>query len=90
MKRKILIITTSNCLGCTIQRRNVETAIAKTSKCVELEIKDFNEMPKRLLAKYKAYDYPFTGYFIDDELKFGSSGSYAMSMVLRYIDVYLK
>jgi len=90
MKKKILIITTKNCLGCTVQIKNVQTAIAKSSKHIELEVKDFNDMPKRLIAKYKAYDYPFTGYLLDDELRFGSSGSYALTMVQRYIDVYLK
>ena len=90
MKRKILIITTKNCLGCSIQTKNVQTAIAKSSKKIELEIKDFAELPKRVIAQYKAYDYPFTAYLIDDVVNFSSIGSCAVPQIQRYIDLYLK
>lgn len=89
MKRKILIITTKNCLGCTIQTKNVQTAIAKSSKDIELEVKDFSELPKRVLAKYKAYDYPFTAYELDGIVKFSSTGSCALAQIQRYIDLYI-
>ena len=45
MKRKILIITTKNCLGCSIVINNIQTVIAKSSKEIALEIKDFAELP---------------------------------------------
>uniref|UniRef100_A0AAU8MHE1 Thioredoxin family protein n=1 Tax=Geladintestivirus 4 TaxID=3233136 RepID=A0AAU8MHE1_9CAUD len=89
MKRKILIITTKNCLGCSIQTKNVQTAIAKSSKNIELEVKDFSELPKRVLAKYKAYDYPFTSYELNDVVKFTSTGSCALAQIQRYIDLYI-
>ena len=57
MKRKILIITTKNCLGCSIAINNTQTVIAKSSKEIALEIKDFAELPKILINKYIAYDY---------------------------------
>ena len=90
MKRKILLITTKNCLGCSLQLKNVQSAISKSSKDIELEVKDFTELPKRIIAKYNAYDYPFTVYIIDDTVKFKSTGSCAVYQIVRYIDLYLK
>lgn len=46
MKRKILIITTKNCLGCSIAINNTQTVIAKSSKDIALEIKDLQSFLK--------------------------------------------
>ena len=90
MKRKILIITTKNCLGCSIAINNTQTVIAKSSKEIALEIKDFAELPKRLIHKYRAYDYPTTIFLEDDEVTFKFVGSTHMNCIQRYIDLYLK
>ena len=65
MKRKILIITTKNCIGCTILINNIQTVLAKSKKNITLEIKDFNEVPKRILHQYSAFDYPFVVFIIE-------------------------
>lgn len=90
MKRKILIITTKNCLGCTIQTEHVQTAIAKSSKDICLEIKDFKDVPKRIIYDNKINDYPATLFIVDDVVKFKYVGSIPVIMIQRYIDVYLK
>ena len=90
MKRKILIITTKNCLGCTILINNVQTVLAKSKKNITFEIKDFAEIPKRLIHKYKAYDYPTTIFLEDDEVTFKFVGSTHVNCIQRYIDLYLK
>ena len=76
MKRKILIITTKNCFGCSIAINNTQTVIAKSSKEIALEIKDFTELPKRLIHKYRAYDYPTTVFLEDDNVTFTMNGEY--------------
>lgn len=92
-RRKITVITTKNCIGCQIQVEHVQTAIAKTFKEIELEVKDFNDVPKRLLHENKINDYPAT-LFINkdgnDIVKFKYIGSIPIAMIQRYIDVYLK
>ena len=95
MKRKILIITTKNCVGCSIQVEHVQTAIARTSKDIELEVNDFKELPGRILHKYKVTDYPATLFIYKDDkadevVKFKYVGSCPVVMIQRYIDVYLK
>lgn len=90
MERRILIITTKNCLGCTILVNNVQTVVAKSSKNITLEIKDFNEVPKRILHQYKAFDYPFVVFIKDGEVTFKFSGSTHINVIQRYIDLYLK
>lgn len=90
MKRKILIITTKNCLGCAIQTEHVQTAIAKSSKNICLEIKDFKDIPKRVIYYNKINDYPATLFMVDDVVKFKYTGSIPVIMIQRYIDVYLK
>ena len=89
MKRKILIITTKNCLGCTILINNIQTVLAKSNKDITLEIKDFTEVPKRILHKYRAFDYPFVVFTRDDEVTFKSTGSTHVNVIQRYIDLYL-
>ena len=89
MKRKILIITTKNCLGCTILINNIQTVLAKSKKDITLEIKDFNEVPKRILHKYRAFDYPFVVFTRDDEVTFKFNGSTHVNVIQRYIDLYL-
>lgn len=89
MKRKILIITTKNCLGCTILINNIQTVLAKSKKDITLEIKDFNEVPKRILHKYSAFDYPFVVFTRDDEVTFKFTGSTHFNVIQRYVDLYL-
>ena len=89
MKRKILIITTKNCLGCTILINNVQTVGAKSKEDITLEIKDFTKVPKRILHKYRAFDYPFVVFTRDDEVTFKFTGSTHVNVIQRYIDLYL-
>ena len=89
MKRKILIITTKNCLGCTILINNIQTVLAKSNKDITLEIKDFTEVPKRILHKYRAFDYPSVIFTRDDEVTFKFTGSTHVNVIQRYIDLYL-
>ena len=89
MKRKILIITTKNCLGCTILINNIQTVLAKSNKDITLENKDFTEVPKRILHKYRAFDYPFVVFTRDDEVTFKFTGSTHVNVIQRYIDLYL-
>ena len=89
MKRKILIITTKNCLGCSILINNMQTVLAKSKKNITLEIKDFNEVPKRILHQYSAFDYPFVVFSRDDEVTFKFSGSTHVNVIQRYVDLYL-
>ena len=90
MKRKILIITTKNCLGCSIVINNIQTVIAKSSKEIALEIKDFTERRKGLIQKYKGYDDATTRLLKDDEVTFKFVGSTHVNCIQRYIDLYLK
>ena len=89
MKRKILIITTKNCIGCTILINNIQTVLAKSNKDITLEIEDFTEVPKRILHKYRAFDYPFVVFTRDDEVTFKFTGSTHVNVIQRYIDLYL-
>ena len=86
----MLIITTKNCLGCTILINNIQTVLAKSNKDITLEIKDFTEVPKRILHKYRAFDYPFVVFTRDDEVTFKFTGSTHINVIQRYIDLYMK
>jgi hypothetical protein len=91
VKRKILIITTKNCLGCTIQSNNVQAAIAKSNYAIQLDIKDFQEdsRVKKIIYNNRIYDFPATVFIKDDKVQFVSIGSNPRVVIERFIKVHL-
>lgn len=92
MKRKILLITTKNCLGCIVQSKNVQTAIAKSSIGIQLEIVDFQDKTdriKRIIYNNKIYDYPATVFMKGDEVTFVYTGSIPVVVIQQFIKVHL-
>lgn len=85
--KKILLISTKGCVGCTIMRRNVREAI--NEKDIDFEVKDVNDVSKKFLNDYHIRDFPTTLFFIDNLLKFRWTGSMPVAVIVRWIDLYL-
>ena len=90
--RKILIITTPGCLGCTIQSKNVGEAIktVKSKFNITKELEDYRRIDRSLLRKINAKDYPITLFMINDDIRFKCVGSYPAPVIVRWIDLYMK
>lgn len=90
--RKILIITTSGCLGCDIQNRNVEEAIeqVKSKFNISKELRNFRRVDRSFLYKINAKDFPTTVFLINGDIRFKCVGSYPVPVIIRWIDLYMK
>lgn len=89
-KNKILLITTKGCDGCTIAKRNIFQALSNTSKKINLEIRDCEELTKTYIRKLGIKDFPAIILLKDDEIKVKYVGSVPTIVILRWIDVHFK
>lgn len=92
VNRKILILTTPGCLGCTIQSKNVGEAIktVKPKFNIIKELEDYRRIDRSLLRRIDAKDYPITLFMINDDIRFKCVGSYPAPVIVRWIDLYMK
>lgn len=62
--KRILLITTVNCIGCQIQKEHLNQAINELNdKHITLEIRDFSEISPRFLTNLKINDFPATIFY---------------------------
>ncbi len=62
--KRILLITTVDCIGCQIQEEHLNRAIKELNdKDVTLEIRDFSEITPRFLTNLKINDFPATIFY---------------------------
>lgn len=87
-KNKILLITTKGCEGCAIAKENIKLAITQSSKNIELEVVDKDEVKKDFVIANKIKDFPTTFYLINERVVHKSIGSYPAPVYLRWIDIY--
>ena len=87
---KIVIVTTSGCEACKIAENNVNQAVAQTDKEIEVEVKDFKEVPRSILVLNNIKDYPAVLYYIDEKVIKSSVGTYPSPVYLRWIDMFFK
>lgn len=87
---KILVITTKGCEACNIAVNNVKTAINQTSKNINLEITDYNNIDRHFLKKERIKDFPAIVYFVDDKIMNKSIGTNPIIVYLRWIDMFFK
>ena len=95
MSKKILLITTKGCTGCRTQKENLQAAIRDNSKNITLEVKDFGDMSKGEITKWRnkrvfLKDFPTTVFINNDVITFHTVGSLPKIVNVRYIDLYLK
>lgn len=92
IEKKILVITTSGCIGCEIQQKNVFEAIKQTYKVDTIiqESLDWKKVSRTLLKQCAVKDYPTTIFLIDNEPRFKCLGSYPVPVIVRWIDLYMK
>ena len=50
--RKIILITTKGCVGCRIQRENIEKAIVNSKINIGFEVIDFDTLTKKEVIEY--------------------------------------
>lgn len=87
---KILIITTKGCEACNIAVNNVKAAIKQTSRNINLEITDYNNIDRHFLKKERIKDFPAIVYFVDDKIMNKSIGTNPIIVYLRWIDMFFK
>ena len=92
--KKMTIITTDGCAGCSIQISNVKTVLEK-HKDVALSIIRFESLTKKDINEYRnkrvyLKDFPTTIFTIDDVTTFKMTGSTAIPCIGRYVELYLK
>ena len=51
--RKIILITTKGCVGCRIQRENIEKAIVNSKINIGFEVIDFDTLTKKEVIEYR-------------------------------------
>ncbi len=62
--KRILVITTINCIACKVQINNLNKAIEDTnSSNIKLEIRDFSEISPRFLTNLNIDDFPATIFY---------------------------
>ena len=86
---KIYIITTEGCHACEIQVKNVKKALEETDRKIELEVRDFKEMPKDFLSEHFITDYPSTVMLINGKVRCVNVGTTSVNNIKEQIDVYL-
>lgn len=93
--RKIILITTKGCVGCRIQRENIEKAIINSKINIGFEVIDFDTLTKKEVIEYRnkrvfLKDFPTTIFMIDNVITFKMTGSTPAICITRYIDLYIK
>lgn len=93
--RKIILITTKGCVGCRIQRENIEKAIVNSKINIGFEVIDFDTLTKKEVIEYRnkrvfLKDFPTTVFINNDVITFHTVGSLPKIVNVRYIDLYLK
>lgn len=72
--KRILLITTANCIGCVIQKEHLDKALSKLkNKDIYLETRDFSEISPRFLTNLKIDDFPAT-------ILYGNHNSFEISI----------
>ena len=92
IEKKILVITTSGCIGCKIQQKNVFEAIKQAHKVgtIVQENLDWKRVSRTLLRECAVRDYPTTIFLVDNQPRFRCEGSYPIPVLIRWIDLYMK
>ena len=95
VNRKIILITTKGCVGCRIQRENIEKAIINSKINIGFEVIDFDTLTKKEVIEYRnkrvfLKDFPTTVFINNDVITFHTVGSLPKIVNVRYIDLYLK
>lgn len=96
ISKKIILITTTGCTGCRIQKENLQAVIKDSSKNIALEIKDFKDISKAQIEDWRRNkriflkDFPTTIFVNNDIITFHTVGSFPKIVNTRYIDLYLK
>ena len=95
VNRKIILITTKGCVGCKIQRENIEKAIINSKINIGFEVIDFDTLTKKEVIEYRnkrvfLKDFPTTVFINNDVITFHTVGSLPKIVNVRYIDLYLK
>lgn len=89
-KNSILILTTEGCEACYIAINNVKLAITQSSKEIELIIKDYHDIDKQFIKFNKIKDFPTVIYFQGNDSVNQKTGTYPVSVYLRWIDIWFK
>lgn len=88
---KILLVTTKGCEACTIMENIINQALECTSKDVVFEVKDFKNVDRELLNKFRVKDYPTTFFIINDSVvKHHFIGTMPTAVILRWMDIHFK
>lgn len=87
---KILIITTEGCSGCNTTRHNIKEAISQVSYNIEIELKDWHDIPRDFIRAQKIKDFPTVLYLINERVVNKSVGTYPTAIYLRWIDIHFK
>lgn len=89
-KNKILLITTKGCAGCTIVKKLIEQAIEGSGIDVSFEQKDFTDLDKKTIKKYRIKDFPTVFLIQNDVVKFSFTGTRPVVVIVQWIRVHLK
>lgn len=89
-KFKIKIITTKGCEACNILVQNTKDAIATTSKKVELEIVDKDNVDQKWLKANRINDYPTILLLNHDIILMKDCGCNPTIVVHRWMDIHFK
>lgn len=87
---KILVITTKGCEACEIAINNIKEAISQADADIEIETKDFKEVPKDFIKRNGIKDFPAIFYLTSSIVKFKCIGTYPVAVFLRWIDIHFK
>ena len=90
MNNKILLLTTKNCLGCSVIKKSIEQAINKTSVPIEFEEKDMTDVKKAFLKANNIKDFPTVMFYKDNKCVLLSTGSKPEPVITRWIDIHFK
>lgn len=89
-KYKIELLTTKGCKACSVLKGILDDVMFRTSKDIEISIKDMSSVPTKKLKTMNVTDFPTTRFIKDGIEVFRMIGSNPIAVIVRYIDVYFK
>jgi thioredoxin-related protein len=87
--KKIVLVTTKGCEGCSIMNRHIKEAI-ENKKDIAYSCKDRDDVGTKYTRTFSIRDFPTVLFFKDDTLIFKYTGSMPTVVINRWIDIYFK
>lgn len=90
--KKIVLITTKGCEGCSNMRDNIKEALTKIDINNEIifSIKSFENLTKNTKKKYIIRDFPTVMFFAGENLVFKYSGCMPVIVIVHWIKIYFR